>query len=119
MSDVVFVLILGLTAGILGGFFGIGGGVLIVPALVLILHMPQHEAVGTSLGALLPPVGLLGAWEYYRHGNLNIPYALYLGIGLLIGAYLGAIGAAYLSGLVLRRAFAIFLIFVAIRMLMR
>ncbi len=118
MSDVIIVLILGLTAGVLGGFFGVGGGVLIVPALVLMLHMSQHEAVGTSLGALLPPVGILGAWEYYRHGNLNIPYALCLGIGLLIGAYFGAVGAAHLSGLVLRRAFAIFLIFVAVRMLM-
>ncbi len=119
MNDVAIVLILGLTAGILGGFFGVGGGVLIVPALVLLLGMSQHTAVGTSLGALLPPVGVLGAWEYYRHGNLNIPYALYLGIGLLIGAYIGAVGAAHLSGLVLRRAFAIFLIFVAVRMLMR
>ncbi len=119
MSDVLIILIIGLAAGILGGFVGVGGGVLIVPALVLLLGMPQHVAVGTSLGALLPPVGLLGAWEYYRHGNLNIPYALYLGIGLLIGAYLGAVGANHLSGLVLRRAFAIFLLFVAARMLMR
>ena len=119
MNDVAIVLILGLSAGILGGFVGVGGGVLIVPALVLLLGMSQHTAVGTSLGALLPPVGILGAWEYYRHGNLNVPYALYLGIGLLIGAYLGAVGAAQLSGLVLRRTFAVFLIFVAVRLLMR
>ena len=119
MSEFLIVLAIGLAAGILGGFIGVGGGVLIVPALVLIFKMPQHTAVGTSLGALLPPVGILGAYEYYRHGNLNVPYALYLGIGLLVGAYLGSVVAAHLSGLVLRRAFAVFMLIVAVRMLMR
>lgn len=119
MSEVVTVVTIGLAAGILGGFFGVGGGVLIVPALVLLLKMPQHQAVGTSLGALLPPVGLLGAYEYYRHGELDIAYAIYLAIGILIGAYLGAIVATQLSGLLLRRAFAIFLMLIAIRLLMR
>jgi uncharacterized protein len=119
MSEVVTVVTIGLAAGILGGFFGVGGGVLIVPALVLLLKLSQHQAVGTSLGALLPPVGLLGAYEYYRHGDLNIAYALYLAIGILIGAYLGAIVATQLSGLILRRAFAIFLMLIAIRLLMR
>jgi uncharacterized protein len=119
MSEVATVVTIGLAAGILGGFFGVGGGVLIVPALVLLLGMSQHQAVGTSLGALLPPVGLLGAYEYYRHGNLNIAYAIYLGVGLLVGAYLGAIVATQLSGLILRRAFAIFLMLIAIRLLMK
>jgi len=119
MSNAVIVMTIGLAGGILGGFFGVGGGILIVPALVLLLGMGQHEATGTSLGALLPPVGVLGAWEYYRHGHFNLAYAIYLGIGLLIGAYLGAIVANQLSGLVLRRAFAIFLIAVAARLLMK
>lgn len=118
MTSVLTVLAIGLAGGILGGFFGVGGGVLIVPALVLLLKMPQHEAIGTSLGALLPPVGLLGAWEYYRKGHLNIAFAVYLGIGLLIGAYLGSVVATQLSGLLLRRAFAIFLILIAARLLM-
>jgi uncharacterized membrane protein YfcA len=119
MSNILIVLAVGLLAGVLGGFFGVGGGVLIVPCLVLLLKMPTHTAVGTSLGALLPPVGLLGAMEYYRHGNLNVPYALGLGAGILIGAYFGAIGAAQLSGVVLRRAFAVFLIMIAARLLIR
>ena len=117
--NIVIVLTVGLAAGILGGFFGVGGGVLIVPALVLLLNMPQHSAVGTSLGALLPPVGVLGAYEYYRHGNLDVALALYLGIGLLIGAYFGSVAANQISGLLLRRAFAIFLIVVAARLLMK
>ncbi len=119
MTEIAIVLAIGLAGGILGGFFGVGGGVLIVPALVLLLAMPQHTAVGTSLGALLPPVGLLGAWEYYKHGELNVTYALLLGIGLLIGAYFSAKIAVQISGLALRRAFAIFMIIVSVRMLMK
>ena len=119
MPEYLIVLAIGLAGGILGGFFGVGGGVLIVPALVLLLGVSQHTAVGTSLGALMPPVGLLGAYEYYRHGEMNITYALILGAGLLVGAYFGAIIAVKLSGLALRRAFAVFLTIVAIRLFMR
>ena len=89
---------MGLAAGILGGFVGVGGGVLIVPVLVLALGFDQHLAVGTSLGALLPPVGILGAYEYYKHGHLNITYALLIGLGLLIGGYIGAVYAVKMPG---------------------
>jgi uncharacterized membrane protein YfcA len=119
MSEILITLAIGLAAGVLGGFIGVGGGVLIVPALVLLLGVSQHTAVGTSLGALLPPVGVLGAYEYYRHGNINIAWALWLGLGLLIGAYFGAVWANQVSGLVLRRAFAIFMLFIAVRLLMK
>jgi uncharacterized membrane protein YfcA len=117
MGQIAIVLVIGLLAGILGGFIGVGGGVLIVPALVLLLGFDQHMAVGTSLGALLPPVGLLGAYEYYKHGHLNITYALLLGLGLLIGAYIGAKIAVNVSGVALRRGFAIFLLLTSLRML--
>ncbi len=119
MANYLIVLAVGLAAGILGGFFGVGGGVLIVPALVLLLGVEQHTAVGTSLGALLPPVGILGAYEYYKHGNLNIGFAILLGAGLLLGGYFGAKIAVTLSGLTLRRAFALFLLIVSVRLLMR
>lgn len=119
MGEIAIVLALGLAAGILGGFIGVGGGVLIVPVLVLALGFEQHMAVGTSLGALLPPVGILGAYEYYRHGQLNVTYALLLGIGLLIGAYIGAVYAVKLPALLLRRIFAVFLLITSIRMLFR
>jgi uncharacterized protein len=119
MMNLFVVLLIGLSAGVLGGFFGVGGGVLIVPALVLLLDMPQHNAIGTSLGALLPPVGILGAWAYYTHGDLNIPYAALLALGLLIGAYFGAQVAVHLSGLLLRRAFGVFLILIAVRLLIK
>lgn len=118
MAQYLLVAVIGLSGGVLGGFFGVGGGVLIVPALVLLLDFDQHSAVGTSLGALLPPVGLLGAFEYWRHGHVNIPFALIIGAGLLLGTYLGATIAVDVSALMLRRAFALFLIIVAIRMMM-
>jgi uncharacterized protein len=85
----------------------------------LALGFDQHMAVGTSLGALLPPVGILGAYEYYRHGHLNITYAVLLGVGLLIGAYVGAIYAVKLPASTLRRIFGVFLLITSLRMLYR
>lgn len=119
MVTLFVVLLIGLSAGVLGGFFGVGGGVLIVPALVLLLDMPQHAAIGTSLGALLPPVGILGAWTYYAHGDVNIPYAALIAFGLLVGAYFGSVIAVHLSGLLLRKAFGVFLILIAVRLLIK
>jgi len=118
MVSYAIILAIGLLAGILSGFFGVGGGVLMVPAMVLLLGVEQHTAVGTSLAALLPPVGLLGAIEYYRHGHVNIGYAALLGAGLLVGPYLGAGIAVKMSGLALRRAFAVFLGLTAVRLFM-
>ena len=117
MDNWLIPLLIGLAAGVLGGIFGVGGGVLIVPALVLLMHTSQHTATGTSLGALLPPVGFLGAWEYYRRGEINVTYSLWIGLGLLLGAWFGAYIAGHISDAGLRRAFAIFLIFTAIQML--
>ena len=116
MARVAIALIIGLVSGVLGGIFGVGGGVLIVPALVLLWHTPQHTAVGTSLGALLPPVGILGAMEYYRRGQIDISAALLIGVGLLIGAYFGALLAGRLSDVVMRRAFAVLLALIAVRL---
>ncbi len=119
MMEYALVLAIGLAAGILGGFFGVGGGILIVPALVLLLAVDQHTAIGTSLAALLPPVGLLGAYEYYKHDNVNVAYAALLAAGILLGAYFGAKIAVDIAGPMLRKAFAVFLIFISIRLLMR
>jgi len=106
-------IVIGLLAGVLSGLFGIGGGVLIVPALILFAKLPPIAATGTSLAALLLPVGALGAWEYYRKGNLNVSAALWVALGLFFGAWVGAKLAHQLSPLQLRRAFAVFLVLVA------
>jgi len=115
MSILLF-LVIGLAAGVLSGLFGIGGGVLIVPALLLLACMPPVVATGTSLAALLLPVGALGAWQYYRNGNVNVTAALCIALGLLVGAYFGARYAQAMSPVALRRAFAVFLGLVAVKM---
>jgi uncharacterized membrane protein YfcA len=113
--SVVFVVI-GFVAGVLAGLFGIGGGLLIVPALVLVGRMPIQLATGTSLGALLLPAGLLGALVYYRAGNLNVKAALLITLGLFVGAWIGAQLAHELKTPTLTRMFAVFLLVVAVRM---
>jgi len=112
---VILFIAIGLAAGVLAGLFGIGGGVVIGPALILLAKYPPQLATGTSLGALLLPVGALGAWEYYRRGNLNITTSLWIAVGLLFGAWVGAKLAQSLSGPQLQKAFAIFLVLIAIR----
>jgi uncharacterized protein len=106
---------IGLAAGVLAGLFGIGGGIVIGPALILLAKFQPQTATGTSLGALLLPVGALGAWEYYRRGHLNIPASLWIALGLLFGAWAGARLAQMLSGPQLQKAFAVFLVLIAIR----
>ncbi len=115
----MIVVAVGIIAGVLGGFFGLAGGIVIVPALVFVLAMPTQTAVGTSLAALLPPVGLLGALEYYRHGNVNFVYAMLLAAGLMAGAYFGAILAVRIPEETLRRGFAVFLVLIAARLFIR
>lgn len=104
---------IGLVAGVLSGLFGIGGGVVIVPALIFIASMKPETATGTSLAALLLPVGALGAWHYYRSGFVELTPALLVALGLLVGAYFGAHVALRLSASDLQKAFAVFLVFVA------
>jgi uncharacterized membrane protein YfcA len=108
---------IGLAAGVAAGMFGIGGGLIIVPALLFLLGMKEKQAIGTSLAALIPPVGLLGAAEYYRSGFINIKFAALLAVGLFVGAYFGARIVIALPDVVIRRAYAVFLLVIAARML--
>ena len=114
--QVVGLLLIGVVAGICAGMFGIGGGLIIVPALVFFYRLTQHAAVGTSLGAILLPVGALSAWVYWKNGNLNIGYSVLIAAGLLIGGFFGATLVQPVSDLTLRRMFAGFLIIVGARM---
>lgn len=108
LTMIVLLLIIGLVSGIASGVFGIGGGVLIVPGLVYLLGFSQHEATGTSLAILLPPVGLAAVIEYYRHGSVDLKAALVVAAALLVGAWLGAVFANHLKGHYLRLAFGVF-----------
>lgn len=118
MSEILTLLAIGLVAGVFSGMFGIGGGIVIVPALLFLVKMKQLEALGTSLAALIPPVGLLGAIEYYRNGLVNLKYAALIAGGLAVGAYFGAKIMIALPPGVAKRAYAIFLVAVAVRMLL-
>jgi uncharacterized membrane protein YfcA len=110
------ILLVGLVVGMVSGVVGIGGGILFVPALVWLLGMNQHKAQGTSLGALLAPVGIFAFYEYYRRGNADIRVAALLAAGFLVGGYFGAVGAQYIPEIWLRRVFALTLIVVGGRM---
>jgi uncharacterized protein len=109
-------LAIGLSAGVLSGLFGIGGGILIIPSLIFFAQFHTKLAIGTSLGAMLLPVGLLGAYAYYQDGNLNIRASLLIGLGLFLGAYAGARLAQTISGPTLQRMFAVFIVLMAIRL---
>jgi uncharacterized membrane protein YfcA len=111
------ILLVGLVVGLVSGVVGIGGGILFVPALIWLLGMNQHKAQGTSIGALLLPVGLFAFIEYYREGNADIRVALLLAAGFLVGGYFGAVGAHHISDLWLRRVFAVTLVVVGVKML--
>jgi uncharacterized membrane protein YfcA len=114
----LFYLATGVLAGVLAGIFGIGGGILIVPALVFFGKMSQRTAIGTSLGALLLPVGALGVWAYWREGNVDVRAALWIAFGMFVGAYGGAMLAQSISESSLKRAFAVVLVLVAGRLWM-
>ncbi len=107
---------IGLLAGILSGLFGIGGGVVIVPALMILAKFPAVKATGTSLGALMLPVGaFIGALTYYRNDNLDVRASVLIALGMIAGAFLGSQLVQHLSDVQLRRAFAVFLVIVSVK----
>jgi uncharacterized protein len=113
---VLFVLI-GLAAGVLSGGFGIGGGGVIVPALIYLAGFTQHRATGTSLAVLLPPIGLAAMWEYYRHDNVNVRAAMVIALAVFVGGWLGAVVANRVSGPYLRLAFGIFVVMLGLSLM--
>jgi hypothetical protein len=110
-------LLLGLAVGALSGLIGIGGGVLITPALVYLFHFSQHQAQGTTLALLVPPIGLLGAWTYYRQGFVDVRVAVLICLGFFLGGLVGAKFAVGIPEVWLRRVFGTAMLAVAIRML--
>ena len=106
-------LILGLFAGTLSGMFGIGGGIILIPGLVFLAGLTQHEAQGTTLAIMLLPIGLLAVMKYYHSGHVHFYIAAFICVGFLIGGLLGANMAEGISNLVLRKAFGVFLMIVA------
>jgi uncharacterized membrane protein YfcA len=109
MPSWIVLLVIGTLGGIAAGLFGVGGGIVIVPALIYWAGFSQHRATGTSLAVLLPPIGLAAAFEYYRHGNVDVRAALLVAAGMFVGGWLGAYVANEMKGPHLRLAFGLFM----------
>ncbi|HHJ10926.1 MAG TPA: sulfite exporter TauE/SafE family protein [Bacteroidetes bacterium] len=116
-TQILILLITGLLAGFVSGAMGVGGGIIIVPALVFLLGMSQHEAQGTSLGVLAFPVVLLGAINYYKNGYLNIKFVLFLVLAFFIGGYLGSATAIALPDKLLRKIFGGMIFIASLKMI--
>ena len=113
----VVLVLIGLAAGVLGGMFGVGGGLIIVPALMIALGLGPKEAQGTSVAVMLPPIGILAAMNYYKGGYLNLKFALIIAFAFIVGGYFGSKWAIALPGPVIRKLFAGFMIITAVKML--
>jgi len=118
MADDVLYIVLGVAAGVLSGLIGIGGGVIIVPVLLFLVGLSQHQAQGTTLALMVPPIGLPAVWTYYKEGNVNLEIALFVCIGFLFGGYIGAKLAIGISNVALERIFGAAMLAVALKMLL-
>ncbi|MEO8794805.1 MAG: sulfite exporter TauE/SafE family protein [Daejeonella sp.] len=116
MGIFLILILIGLTAGALSGLIGIGGGVIIIPALIFMLGFSQQTAQGTTLALMIPPIGLLAAYAYYKEGYVDIYAAAIICIGFVAGSYFGAKYAAGIPEVMLRKVFSVLLILIAIKM---
>ena len=116
-SLLLILVAIGIISGIMAGMLGIGGAIIMVPALVFVMGLNQHTAQGTSLAVMLPPIGIIAAFNYYKAGQVNIKFALVLAAAFLIGSYFGSKFALNLPQPVLKKIFGILLILVAAKML--
>ncbi|WP_417428360.1 sulfite exporter TauE/SafE family protein [Halpernia sp.] len=115
--QIFFVIIIGIVAGVLSGLLGIGGAVLIIPALVLLLGFSQQTAQGTTLLMMVPPIGALAAWQYYKEGTVDFKVAGILAVGFLVGGYFGGKFANQIPQATLKKIFAILLLAISLKML--
>lgn len=114
--NAVGLVVLGLVAGVFSGLVGIGGGIIIVPALIFLFGFSQHVAQGTTLALLVPPIGLLAALAYYQKGLVNLPAAAIICAGFVVGGFIGGKWAVGLSDQLLRKTFAVVLVLIALKM---
>lgn len=117
LTTIVLLMLVGLAAGILGGLAGVGGGIIVIPALVLIMGMSQFQAQGTNLAMMIPPIGILAAINYYRDGYVNWRYALVLAVFFVIGGYIGSKIVLNIPQVIVKKSFAVFIILVGVKML--
>jgi uncharacterized membrane protein YfcA len=115
--NIVLLLLLGLAAGILSGLLGIGGGIIIIPCLVFLFGLSQHAAQGTTLALMVPPIGLLAAWTYYKQGHVDLRMAALICLGFFVGGFLGAKFAGQMNPTLLKRLFGVLLLITSVKMI--
>ena len=116
LTVLIILILIGLIAGIFSGLIGIGGAIIIIPSLIFLLGMDQYQAQGTSLAVMLPPIGLLAAYNYYKAGALNWKYAMIIATAFLIGGYFGSRLTLQIPEIVLRKVLAVILALIAIKL---
>ena len=119
MNETVGLVLLGLAAGVLSGLLGIGGAVVIIPALVFFFGFPQHRAAGTTLALFCLPIGLLGVMPYFKRGMVDVRAVLLICAGFLVGGFIGGHVAVGMTGTALQKVFAVILIAVAVKLLLK
>jgi uncharacterized membrane protein YfcA len=117
-SVIVLLIVIGLATGIVAGLLGIGGAIIMIPALVFLLGMSQHMAQGTSLAVMLPPIGIIAAFNYFKAGQVNFKFAFIIAGAFIVGSYFGSKLAISLPESVVKKIFGILLLFVAVKMLL-
>jgi uncharacterized protein len=117
INDIILLIIIGFFAGVVGGALGLGGGIIIVPALVFILGFQMHEAQGTSLAVLLFPIGILAVINYAKNGYVNYKFAVILIIAFVVGSYFGSVISIHLPDKIVKKVFGIFILLISLKMI--
>jgi uncharacterized membrane protein YfcA len=117
-SVLLFLILIGIFTGFMAGMLGIGGAIIMIPALVFIIGLSQQSAQGTSLGVMLPPIGIIAAYNYYKAGQINLKFAMILAVAFIIGSYFGSKLALNIPQNILKKIFGVLLLLVAAKMLL-
>ena len=117
ITTCIILIVIGLLAGILSGLVGVGGGILMIPLLIMFLGLTQHEAQGTALFAMLPPIGILAAMNYYKEGFVKWEYAAVIALTFVVGGYFGSKLAISLPEQTVRKVFGVIMLIGAIKLI--
>jgi len=118
MSMILILIVIGIITGVMAGMLGIGGAVIMIPALVYLLGISQQAAQGTSLAVMLPPIGIIAAYNYYKAGQVNFRFAIILALFFIVGSYFGSKLALNIPQAALKKIFGVLLLLVAAKMLL-
>jgi hypothetical protein len=119
VNEIIILIVIGLSAGIVSGMMGVGGAIIMVPALVFFLGLTQHQAQGTSLSVLIFPVGILAFWNYYKQGYVNFKITVIIILAFVIGGYLGSLVAVRIPERPLKIIFGMLIIVLGLRMIIK